>query len=111
MDLGFLSIQVMNSWRSMPLQPKLTVTPSRVSLGSMRNGAPARAATSPSPVASMTRFARIAWRPDLLSVITPVIEPSSTITSTIWVWRSGTMSASWIMRSAMCLKTSVSSTW
>ena len=52
------------------------------SRGVFRVGAPARMATSASPVASMTRLARIASRPDLLSVITPRITPSLTIGAT-----------------------------
>jgi hypothetical protein len=41
------------------------------------NAAPARAATSPSPEASTTTFARSAWRPLLLSAITPATRPSA----------------------------------
>ena len=41
-------------------------------------GAPADAATSRSPVASMTTSPRIAWRPLLVSQTTPVMRPSST---------------------------------
>ena len=46
------------------------------SRGVLRTGAPARAATSASPVQSTTRCARIASRPALLSVMTPRIAPS-----------------------------------
>ena len=45
------------------------------------NGTPARAATSPSPVESITILLRIASRPDLLSVITPATRFPSIMTS------------------------------
>ena len=42
-------------------------------------GAPAEAATSRSPVASTTILPRMAWRPSLLSQMTPLIVASSTM--------------------------------
>ena len=60
-----------------PLIENMTDTDIISSRGVLRVGAPARAATSASPVASTTRAARIASRPALLSTMTPRMAPSS----------------------------------
>ncbi len=48
--------------------------------------APAHAATSPSPVQSITIFGRIATNPALLLTITDCTRPSCAITSATCVW-------------------------
>ena len=66
---------------------------------------------SASPVASTTRFARIASRPDLLSVMTPRMAPPSTIGATPRRWSSGVTPASATRTSATYLNRSPSSAW
>ena len=65
-----------------PLMENMTDAAIISSLGDLCTGAPAREAMSASPVASITRLARIASRPALLSVMTPRIAPFSMIGAT-----------------------------
>ena len=78
------------------------------SFGVIRYGAPARTATSASPLASTTRFARIASRPALLSVMTPRTTPPSRIGATQSRWSIGRMPASSTSTSATYLNISAS---
>src|SRR5450759_45315 len=81
------------------------------SRGVLWYGAPARAAMSASPVASMTRLARIASRPALLSVITPQMAPFSRIGATHRRCSNGVTPASSTSTSATHLNISASSAW
>ncbi len=89
-----------------PVIENMTDAASISSRGVLRNGAPARAATSASPVASTTRLARTASRPDLLSVMTPRTAPSSTIGATARRWSIGVIPASSTSTSATYLNRS-----
>ena len=60
-----------------PLMENITDTAIISCLGDLRTGAPARVAMSASPVASITRLAKITSRPALLSVKTPRMVPFS----------------------------------
>jgi hypothetical protein len=68
---------------------------------SVSNAAPARANMSPSPEVSTTTLARIAWRPALLSKITPVAVPSSTSGRAAQAWNTirtpARSSISWLL--------------
>ena len=87
------------------------VAPIISSTGVLRQGAPARKAMSASPVASITRFASTAWRPDLLSVITPWMAPPSRMGATAVQCSRGCTPALVIISSATNLKLSASSAW
>src|ERR1700722_19637236 len=94
-----------------PDMENMTDTASIFSFGVLRTGAPARVAMSASPVASMTRLARIASRPALLSVMTPQIAPFSMMGATPRRCSSGLMPASSTRTSATHLNISASSAW
>src|ERR1019366_1322096 len=64
-----------------PLMENMTEAAIISFLGDLCTGAPARVAMSASPVASITRPARIASRPALLSVMTPRIARHSRLGS------------------------------
>ena len=74
-------------------------------------GAPARNATSASPVASMTRAAKIASRPALLSTMTPMIRLPSIMGATNRRCSIGVTPASRTRLSATALKASPSMAW
>ena len=73
--------------------------------------APARWVTSASPVASMTRLAKIASRPALLSTMAPTIRSPSIRGATNIRWSIGVMPASDTRVSATHLKASPSIAW
>mmetsp|Transcript_64183 Transcript_64183/g.166854 ORF Transcript_64183/g.166854 Transcript_64183/m.166854 type:complete len:260 (-) Transcript_64183:550-1329(-) len=106
--LGLASVYSRKRCLSTPEALKTAVTPRESSLGQTVYWAPARWAMSASPVQSTTHFASIAWRPDLLSVMTPRMTPPSTIASTATVWRSGRMPLCMMSLSATTLKKSAS---
>ena len=93
----------------MPAHENITVTPMLRAGGVVSHGAPARSAMSASPVASMTRRASTARRPDLLSVMTPVTCPDSTMGCTARQCSSGWTPASATSSSATTLNSSGSS--
>ncbi len=75
-------------------------------LGLLRKDAPACHAISASPVASITRLAKMACLPDLLSVITPFITFPSIIASTAAQCNKGVIPASCIITSTTYLNIS-----
>ena len=94
-----------------PAHENMTVTESISSLGVFSIGTRARWAISASPVASMMRLARIAWRPDLLCTMIPRRFLPSRITSTASEWRSGRNPLSIIQLSATTLNISPLMAW
>jgi len=78
------------------------------STGVVTVGAPARCATSASPVASITRRARIASRPAFDSTTTPAIRSPSITGATKRRWSIACTPASSTRRSATTLKPSES---
>ncbi len=94
-----------------PVIENMTDTDIISSRGVLRTFAPARVATSASPVPSITRLARIASRPALLSVMMPRISPASTIGATKLRCSIGSMPASCTSTSATYLNISASSAW
>ena len=71
-------------------------------------GAPAQAATSPSPVASMYTFADRVFSPSLLHTVRPVILPCSVCTAPTKVWKSTVHPASASFSSRRSLRPSAS---
>src|ERR1035438_3340954 len=96
---------------STPLMENMTEAAIISFLGDLCTGAPARVAMSASPVASITRPARIASRPALLSVMTPRIAPFSMIGATHRRCSRGATPASCTSTSATHLNISASSAW
>jgi len=97
-----------NAALSTPARWNITDAACIASTGVATVGAPARWATSASPVASITRRARIASRPALDSTITPAIASPSITGATKVRWSIGCTPASATRRSATTLKPSES---
>lgn len=106
-----LLIFCMNAFLFIFAQLKTVVIHISSSRSRLINGAPANHAISASPVQSIMTFAKIAWRPDLLSVITPSKLLPCLITSTAVMCSTRRTPACSSIASATSLKRSALIAW